>query len=284
VVCIGGLHGNEPAGVTALERVFGTLAARREELSGEAVALAGNLAALAKGRRYLDEDLNRIWDPRRMDRLRKGLSPLSREGRELAELDQIIRRLEREARGSLVFLDLHTTSAPGPAFVIADKNENARIIRRHLPVPEVEGLGTVLPGTFLYHLAVQGFAALAFECGQHQDPSSPVRAEAAVWTLLVRSGALAQAQRDPHGSYDQLKEEHADLPRRVEIFYRHAVCREDCFAMDPGFRNFQPVQAEQPLGRDCRGVVYAPGDGYILMPLYQPVGDDGFFLARTVST
>ena len=46
VIAIAGLHGNEPAGVNALERVFQYLHRYEIELDGFFVGLAGNLPAL----------------------------------------------------------------------------------------------------------------------------------------------------------------------------------------------------------------------------------------------
>ncbi|MCB0813328.1 MAG: succinylglutamate desuccinylase/aspartoacylase family protein, partial [Flavobacteriales bacterium] len=46
VLLFGGVHGNEPAGVFALQRLFQELGDRK--LTGTVVALAGNLNALAR--------------------------------------------------------------------------------------------------------------------------------------------------------------------------------------------------------------------------------------------
>ena len=54
--------------------------------------------------------------------------------------------------------------------------------------------------------------------------------------------------------------------------------------MNPGFRNFEPVSAGQILGQDRSGDVVSPEGGHLLLPLYQPKGDDGFFLTREVHT
>ncbi|MGH9464693.1 MAG: hypothetical protein ACRD0X_03540, partial [Thermoanaerobaculia bacterium] len=58
LLVVAGVHGNEPAGIVATERVFARLALG-PALQGRLLGLAGNLGALAAGRRYLLEDLNR---------------------------------------------------------------------------------------------------------------------------------------------------------------------------------------------------------------------------------
>ena len=61
LLCVAGVHGNEPGGVLALQRVFEQLRRLCPAFAGELVGLTGNLTALARGRRYVDTDLNRMW-------------------------------------------------------------------------------------------------------------------------------------------------------------------------------------------------------------------------------
>src|SRR5688500_8439811 len=59
LIVVGGIHGNEPAGIRAVERVIARLSER--DLRGELVAFGGNLGALRLGRRFIAKDLNRQW-------------------------------------------------------------------------------------------------------------------------------------------------------------------------------------------------------------------------------
>ena len=52
--------------------------------------------------------------------------------------------------------------------------------------------------------------------------------------------------------------------------------------MHPGYSNFDAVERRQVLGEDSRGVVRSPRRGLLLMPLYQGLGSDGFFVGRPV--
>ena len=65
----GGIHGNEPAGVVAIQRVLARLAELGASVAGRIVALAGNLPALEHGTRYLVRDLNRQWLPHSLEQL-----------------------------------------------------------------------------------------------------------------------------------------------------------------------------------------------------------------------
>ena len=42
--------------------MFDELAADETKLQGQLIGIAGNLAALSKSKRFISQDLNRIWD------------------------------------------------------------------------------------------------------------------------------------------------------------------------------------------------------------------------------
>jgi succinylglutamate desuccinylase len=77
-----------------------------------------------------------------------------------------------------------------------------------------------------------------------------------------------------------LNELRGELPRVIDVVRRHAITADDAFVMEPGFRNLHVVRAGQRLARDRRGPIDATEDGVVVLPLYQPHGDDGFFWGR----
>ena len=125
LICVGGLHGNEPAGVEALKRVFARLEADPSCLVGRAVGLSGNRRALAARKRFLEDDLNRHWIPARVERLHTSDQRLRAENMELVELDRELQTLLDEAEGLVYFLDIHTTSGEGPARLQAQAGPDA---------------------------------------------------------------------------------------------------------------------------------------------------------------
>ncbi|MFN7960048.1 MAG: succinylglutamate desuccinylase/aspartoacylase family protein [Thermoanaerobaculia bacterium] len=283
LVVIGGIHGNEPSGPLALERVLAALAGREDQLRGELVALRGNLAALALGRRYLERDLNRLWSRQRVEAL-QACHPSTievPEDREQAELFAELEAAFGRARGRTFALDLHSTSGGGPPFVVMCDTLPNRSFAKSLPAPKVLGLEEQLEGTLLSLLSDLGHVTLAFESGQHAAASSVDHAEAAVWICLAAAGLLAGGELvPPRRVLATLDAAVSTIPPFVEARYRHAIKPADAFKMDPGFTSFQPVTRGQVLAHDCHGEVHCPETGRILMPLYQPQGDDGFFLVR----
>ena len=257
VICLGGIHGNEPAGVVAAQRVLDWLHTRQPSFRGELIALTGNRSALLRQCRYLSHDLNRAWSQERVSAFREGTwqeraDPEDEEQRELLTAidDALARR-----RGPVIFLDLHTTSAAGiPFTVIADTLLN-RQLARSLPAPVILGLEEHLDATTLNYMNDCGYIAVGFEGGQNEAPTSVVHHELAVWMTLITAGCLRRSEVPQQVStlYENLAQKTRVVPPILEIRYRHAVQPEDQFVMEPGFENFQKVTQGQLLARDRRG-------------------------------
>ncbi|RMH15868.1 MAG: aspartoacylase [Acidobacteria bacterium] len=284
LICVASVHGNEPAGYHGARRVLAALAIATEQLRGSLLVLAGNLKALAAGRRYLEEDLNRIWLSERLAVLRAGAPPSTAEEEELRALDCELRAAVDAATGPVFVIDLHTTSAPGPAFVVLNDTLPNRAFALQLPTPVVLGLEEELSGTLLGYLSTHAdVTSIGFESGQHDEPAAVDKAAAAIWLALEASGVVdARDRAEVQAAHELLAGEGSGLPHMVDVHYRHPVEPGDDFRMLPGFVGFQPVHAGMILAYDRNGPVRAPLDGLILMPLYQGQGDDGFFIVRPV--
>jgi len=285
VICIGAIHGNEPAGALALQRVLRRLHETAPPFKGELVAFAGNLRALNGGTRYLSRDLNRMWTPERLDLLKDQAceAPTEPEELEQCELLAVIWSALTRKRGDVVFLDLHTTSSDGAPFAIISDTLINRHLAMRLGVPIILGLEESLDGTILNYINELGHAAVGFEAGQHQALSSVENHEAAVWLTMVEAGCLPPEDApDLLALRRELTRASMGLPPVLELRYRHAIQAKDEFVMGPGYTNFQRVQKGQALAKDRRGEVQAPESGLLFMPLYQRQGEDGFFMVREV--
>lgn len=281
------LHGNEPAGMLGAERVLEELEAAGGLPRGDFLAVVGNREAVSRGIRFQDLDLNRAWLSPRLRALQRGRLPRPPrlEDREQSEILKVLDEAERRARGAITVLDLHTTSGPGAAWSTTGDTLQNRTLALSLPVPLVLGLEEQVEGTLLEYLDERGWANLVVECGQHQDPRSPDRAEAVIWLALEATGLLGAGflPRVRRARELLATERRGDRrPRVAEMRYRHPVEVGDGFQMEPGYSNFQPVAEGQLLAHDRRGPVTAPHAGRLLMPLYQSLGSDGYFLIRRV--
>lgn len=285
VIFIGGIHGNEPAGVFALRNVMKALNEKNPRFEGEVIALAGNTRALNNGLRYLDRDLNRAWLPEQVRnlKLKAGKTAKISEETEQLELLAEIETAIGANRQEVYILDLHTTSSDGAPFSIISDTLTNRDIAQELGVPIILGIEESIDGTILNYINDLGYAALGFEAGQHDALTSIENHEAIIWLSLAFIGCLSPNDIPDMASLrKRLIRASRGLPRFLEVRYRHAIAESDEFAMDPGFRNFHPVKKNQAIAKDRTGEVKTNEAGFLFMPLYQKLGDDGFFLVREV--
>ena len=284
LIAVGSLHGNEAAGIRALQRVADKLQELTDQLRGQVVFLAGNTRAVIDGARFIDSDLNRYWTTENITRNRqKNVDrPLS-EDLEQTELLETFDDLFLTARNEVYVLDLHSTSADGVPFAtVGDTMRNRHFVQK-FPITILLGIEEQLNGTLLEFLNNRGAVTLGFEAGQHYAESTVDNHEALVWLALVNSGILARDAVPEIERWTHVLSQATGKRKIVEVRYRHPVSPEQSFQMRPGFQNFDPISRRQLLANDASGGVYAQEKGLILMPLYQKLGEDGYFIGRVVS-
>ncbi|MEM9292022.1 MAG: succinylglutamate desuccinylase/aspartoacylase family protein [Acidobacteriota bacterium] len=283
VICVGAMHGNEPAGYRALERVCQALRGDNPPLKGEFLALLGNRRAFLAGLRFLSSDLNRHFSAQRIEASRQGLLGSSSvpEDVELDELRIAMSSAFQRARGRVHVMDLHTTSGSSPAFALVADTLLNRSFGLQFPSPLILGLEEELEGTLTEYVEELGHVAIGFEGGQHDDPLSTDRCEAAIWIALASSGQVDAADfPQVERSRELLESCRRGFPEVLEVRYRHAIDEQDEFRMEPGFQSFQRIEKGQLLATDRDGEIRAGERGRVLMPLYQKQGEDGFFIMR----
>lgn len=293
-VFVGGIHGNEPSGVIAIQRMFEILEQHQIEIRGRVLGIVGNMAALASSQRFLSTDLNRIWNQDFFKRYHQGCRFESTELVEYREacavFDIIAPLLEDFAASQLeskprdyYFFDLHTTSGETVPFVAINDQLNNRQFALKFPVPTVLGIEEYLRGPLLSYINDIGPVALAFEAGQHDEPISADLHLAFILKSLVMADIISADQVPDYEQHRSLIAEHTVGQRGIfEVIHRHHVRPEDQFKMMPDFRNFMEIKRGRHLADDRTGSIFAPKNGRIFMPLYQSEGEDGFFIVRSV--
>ena len=283
VVAIGSLHGNEKSGARAIGEFLEEIKRRKPRFQGTFVGISGNLKALQQGMRYIDRDLNRMWQ---IDiETEKVIPPgFCAELDEFEEITKIVEQTIAEANGPLIFADLHTTSANSIPFVlIGDTIRNRKFVSA-LSVPVILGLEEQLNGPLLSLMNLRGHISMGFEGGQHEDPVSRENHISVLWAILAKAGCISPEENP------EIKEESArlkklcgDLRKTYEVRYRHGIKEQDQFKMKPGYLNFQKIREGEVLANDLQGKVRARENGNVFMPLYQNQGDDGFFIIREIA-
>ena len=283
LIVVGSIHGNEPAGVKALLNVSETLAETQEDMGGRVYLIAGNTRSLTLGVRFIDRDLNRAWT--REDMASVGTPSLMElsEGRELTEIDRLLDSILITATNEVYVLDLHSTSADGLPFATVGDTLRNRKFALTFPVTIILGIEEQLEGTMLEYLNNAGAVTLGFEGGQHDSPVTVENHTSLAWLALVNTGILSAADAPDLERHRARLAAGKLAPQVVEVRHREAVTADDGFKMNPGFNNFDSVTQGQIVAKNRRGPVKAPEDGMILMPLYQKLGEDGFFIGRAIS-
>ena len=285
IIFVGGLHGNEVAGVKAICNVFKTLKSKNVPIKGKIVGLSGNIAALKQRSRFIDYDLNRCWDPEFVKRLNR-LPRRSAEAAENREVLSLLNAIEQESSGNYtrkVFVDLHTTSSDNGNFVIIPEEEARSHIVRVLKLPIVVDLDKYLAGTLLQFMYKRGYFSFAFEGGLMGSDRALNLHTAGIWELIKACGAVTPEHVNDFSYYDRITAGLAkNLPHLVSVNYRHWVNEDDCFKMKPGYHNFQKILKGETLAYDKTGEIRARCDGLMFMPLYQDFGNDGFFIVEEV--
>ncbi len=276
-IILGAIHGNEPVGIKVIERLFSAL--KTVSVTGTVVGIIGNKKAYLKGVRYIEHDLNRLFLKNIIEESYAKKNPTN-EYKELIELIDCIRNEIKQTTPKRIFLiDVHSTSADSPLFSIVNDDETTWEIAAAMQTPVVTGLSGKFPvGSTVEYFTQENFdvpiTAVSVEAGQHKDSKTIQHAFNYLVKMFEYIGLIEKSAIDISDAASSIK----NLPTLVKFIYRHAISPDDAFAMDKGYESFQAVKKGEILGSDKTGPVISPQDGYILMPLYQKQGNDGFFL------
>lgn len=294
LIVTGAVHGNEVCGTLAIRRLADELDHGRVVVARGRLTLVPvtNALAFRRGRREGERNLNRALGPSDTprqfeDHVANWLCPL------LAEHD--------------VLLDLHSFQAQGRAFAMVGPRDNdgevepfghaakEEALARRLGVDRlVDGwLGTYARGVARRRAAAgaaeagldldprygvgtteymrsQGGWALTLECGQHEDPQSPLVGYRAIRHTLAHLGLTDEPAPAPVSPIEALS-----IREVVD-----KVDAEDRFSRD--WTSFDRVDAGDVIGTRANGeVVRANEAGWILFPNARAAArQEWFYLAH----
>ena len=272
-----GVHGNEPSGVRALQKIFSILEECKPSMKGTFLGLSGNQEALGKWKRFIDEDLNRTWTEKNL----KKKEPESHEQREMFEIIEVLKDYSKDQFPSRFFVDCHTTSSDSLPYVSVQEVGNNDEFAHRFPVNIVRGFSDIVDGSIDKYFSKQGFTGFTFEAGQHDSEASLAHQEAIIWLALKEANnldtkALPQFSEAVKVFDDDLKQGQTTY----RILYRHGLEDGVKFSMEPGFRNFEKIEKGQLLAKQDGKEIRSSWDANIFMPLYQSQGNDGFFVIQ----
>jgi len=288
IVLFVGIHGNETAGIEAIDNIKESLKSDEWDLHGTIYAVTGNIEALKKGVRFVDVDLNRLWElfDTEHDYSRGNGSDHPSEYLESLQIKSALDTIFEQHRNDgseFIFADLHTTSSESCAFILLNDTLSNRDIARKFPVPQILGIEENIHGTLLSYINNLGYKAIGFEAGAHMAVDSINRSEAFLWMLFHNAGVIQLDKQAINYHAEQLQA-HPDVPDTYyDIRYHHYIEDNTKFEMLKGFKNFDIIEKGTPLAYDHGELIRAEISGRIFMPLYQQSGNDGFMIIDTVS-
>lgn len=277
IVFFAGIHGNEVAGIKALNTVLKTV--KEKDVSGEIYAVYGNTKALRKNKRFMDFDLNRLWTTNQLKAL-KHKSFLSADEQEQKELYDFIKILLKDNIKPIYFIDLHTTSSKTLPFITINDALINRKFSSCFPVPVVLGIEEYLEGPLLSYLNTLGYLSIGFESGQHTDPCAIKNCEAFIYLALKHAGHLKSINSSIHE--DELIKASKGIASIYEVIYKYHIQDKEIFEMQDGYESFQNIKKGVLLATANGKNIYSDYNAKLFMPLYQKSGNDGFFIIRPI--
>ncbi|WGH76463.1 succinylglutamate desuccinylase/aspartoacylase family protein [Tenacibaculum tangerinum] len=281
VIFFAGIHGNEIAGVIALNSIISHVEKEAIHFRGNMYAICGNIAAIKKNVRYNKVDLNRIWSQELMHQQQGEDIP---EFEEQTAIYNAIKDIVNHNQGPFYFIDLHTTSSDSIPFITISDSLNNRKFSSNFKIPTILGIEEFLEGPLLTFINEFGHVSIGFEAGQHFKESSVDNCIAFVWLALVASGCVAKKDVEKMAFYEHYLSMYNENQEFYEIKYRYVIKEGELFNMLEGFSNFDRISVGDALAMSESKTITAEFDGKIFMPLYQKQGEDGFFIIRKIST
>ena len=279
IIFFSGIHGNETAGVLALKETLSKI--NEKDVCGTIYGVIGNLTALEQKQRYIEADLNRIWTTENLKKIKKKEIKNSEE-KELIVLFRLLNEILKTNIGPFYFIDLHTTSSETLPFITINDALINRKFSNQFPVPIVLGIEEYLNGPLLSYINKLGYVSLGFESGQHDDVEAVVNARAFVNLALFYSGVLKKENIHFSYCFNQLKSAANNISSVFEIVHLHSINQADSFRMINGFKSFQQIKKGTKLAVSNNITIKSDYNAKIFMPLYQKMGNEGFFIIRKI--
>lgn len=225
VVIVGSMHGDEPVGKKAIDEIN-----KQKIIFGTLITIVANPKALAAGKRFIDDDLNRLFP---------GSPRGNYEQKIAAALSPILRQAD-------YVLDIHstTTNTVGAA-IIKKKNKKVKKFLAILCPPKV----VVMPKGIGDKSLVNFCNGVSLEYGRHHDQKTYKKSMDSILALLSSLGMIKE--KTPR---------HKDKTEYYSVY--EAELKPAGFKMNRRIKNFILVKKGDILGFVGKEKILAPESFY----------------------
>ncbi len=251
VVVMVGVHGDEICGPEALARILPNLSID----TGKVTFVWGNPEALRIGARFIDSNLNRLFQSN------DALTDEQRSSYEYSRSREILPVLQTAD----ALLDVHSSATPNSVpFIICEPHSFD--IASVLPTELISsGWDAIQPGGTDSFVNKKGGKGICIECGYHNDVEAIDRAEEAIYTFLKSTGNISGSIPTPS---------EGKVFMNVTFLYKSKIN----FTPIRQFNDFERVTSGELIGIDAEEMVSAPYDGFVLFVRQRETPDQEAFL------
>lgn len=181
ILLTGRVHGNEPCGEIALRRFIANLENNSISLKSGTITILPccNKTAADKNKRYIDVNLNRIFDDHLINQYL--------ESHEASIAPHVMEEIEKAD----IFIDLHsfTENMPPVVICIDGQNQKSRELAEVCAIKRImcDSPFIVKSGAKMttHYARKHNKPAIIVECGQHDDPQSIETAYQSILNILI---------------------------------------------------------------------------------------------------
>lgn len=253
VLIIGSIHGNERIGEAVISKLSHDI--KPENIFGELILILGNPEAYTSDKRFIDFDLNRLFNSAQIAALKKRpATSLNREEKRALEIEPYLKKAD-------YLLDIHSTIKPSVPFIYCDKIQGhfelaqlfeTEYIVSTLPNFEISGLNSCTDNYVNNH----GGIGITYETGWHKTATLSPEIMDKIYQFLQAVGSLE--------STNKLK---SSTNSSTEIsIYDQLIPKTSHFHFKKDFVNFDVVEKGEIIAQDDKKNLKATKKSFIIFP------------------
>ncbi|KKP93360.1 MAG: putative aspartoacylase [Parcubacteria group bacterium GW2011_GWA1_36_12] len=235
VVVLAGVHGNEKAGVIAVENIYNKLKIKR----GRVIFIIANLKALNENKRFIEKDLNRCFLEEQPLEIKNSL-----EGQTAREIMLLLKKAD-------FMIDLHqSNSEKSKPFIICE--EKTLDLTKFIPITTVTlGWSISFPGASASFVDAKGGNGIAVELGSVKDDNCNILAEKAIVNFLSGLKLIS-------GSVEIFQEKEF---LKIKKIHKNTIAS---FEKLRDFDDFEKLSGDCVIGNEGKETIRGEGGDFII--------------------